>query len=904
MKMPEVLTCLTTVFLCSFLAAQHAAVENIIQGNASFEKVENGKPYNILTSGGKIESITDAVHGKYAVKYTTEKGRPLNFFSIKWSDPTPVRVGDTYTFSFRAKGKGSIAYLIPQNSGILFKRSLFGKHSPLRDEWTLYQYKIKIIHPKINRILPGIAVSSGGWAIVDDLRFTYDPAKNEGRPSPVEKKKEITLPVKMEYRNATGNLKINGKAATSFHLQEGFNVVEITLSPKGKNAAFRLKLPKDMQYLAKRWKIVPENVKNTPAISTLACDDRTWKTADISPDGWLSGGTTYRGVILWSYDHFGKGSAMTMKMKEFLLSAGSLQNLQFSMGPNGYGRSFAKDYRLDLWLPEGTELMDLSQEKPRYVLNQAPVKITSVKERLDGVNYTHFTFEYSPKQLRPYAANKVEPQTVIYFRVTNKNMTGKKSKILYRRSADGNFTELTKTIPVKFMPPINGKQPSKIRVQMYSGVPLGGASTVNKKTLSMVMDKVKSLGVNSLMGSYYRGWEEWDELMHKKLKEHSIRYGLWPFHGFPMHTLYLGMQKFSCYDELCNTKEMQATYFGTKSKWGENPFHYTMYCPSYMLNTEKGKNFYRKAVEEGLKLIRGKRTDADFIFYDWESDPWISRKGEPGNGSYCFCLRCRSAFAKENKLSSVPDAKTIHEKYYKKWAAFRTGQNNKLMQTVYQTCRKLNLKVMFYTQTQMVPYYHHAGGPYDIFFLGYPSKKGADSTCQKDLDNFLKKQVLPYYPEGMIAQIFPIPSNDGSAQDGSTDGIYVHSRWKTMILRLLAVYRIGIDFENVGSCAGGIDYYIGEATRAVADLEEFFLKGKRTDAFSGIKDMAYPDMLGLTLGKKRLLLLFNENTKARNLKFTLKKGEKARTYYDKKNFSAGTHTLTIPAEDAELLIVE
>jgi hypothetical protein len=125
-----------------------------------------------------------------------------------------------------------------------------------------------------------------------------------------------------------------------------------------------------------------------------------------------------------------------------------------------------------------------------------------------------------------------------------------------------------------------------------------------------------------------------------------------------------------------------------------------------------------------------------------------------------------------------------------------------------------------------------------------------------------------------------------------------------MILRLLAVYRIGIAFENVGSCAGGIDYYIGEATRAAADLEEFFLKGKRADAFSGIKDMAYPDMLGLTLGKKRLLLLFNENTKARKLKFTLKKGEKARTYYGKKNFSAGTHTLTIPAEDAELLIVE
>ena len=93
-----------------------------------------------------------------------------------------------------------------------------------------------------------------------------------------------------------------------------------------------------------------------------------------------------------------------------------------------------------------------------------------------------------------------------------------------------------------------------------------------------------------------------------------------------------------------------STYFGSKCQWGENPFHYTMYCPSYMLTTKKGKKFYAEAVEAGLKLTRGSRTDADFIFYDWESDPWVSRKGEPGNGSYCFCERCRAEFAKENKI--------------------------------------------------------------------------------------------------------------------------------------------------------------------------------------------------------------------------------------------------------------
>ena len=125
-----------------------------------------------------------------------------------------------------------------------------------------------------------------------------------------------------------------------------------------------------------------------------------------------------------------------------------------------------------------------------------------------------------------------------------------------------------------------------------------------------------------------------------------------------------------------------------------------------------------------------------------------------------------------------------------------------------------------------------------------------------------------------------------------------------MPLRLLATYRQGIDIESVDHCQGGIDYYIGEATRAIADLEEFFLNGKRDDSFTGIKDMKYPDMLGLTLGKKRILLLFNEKSKVRKVKFQLKNGEKARSYYGKKTYAAGNHSLTIPANDAEILIVE
>ena len=75
MKHCQTTVSLLTTCLLSASTLCSAAVENILQGNPSFEIRKDGQPEHIHISGGKLESITDAVHGKYAVKYTTEKGR-------------------------------------------------------------------------------------------------------------------------------------------------------------------------------------------------------------------------------------------------------------------------------------------------------------------------------------------------------------------------------------------------------------------------------------------------------------------------------------------------------------------------------------------------------------------------------------------------------------------------------------------------------------------------------------------------------------------------------------------------------------------------------------------------------------------------------------------------------------
>ena len=208
--------------------------------------------------------------------------------------------------------------------------------------------------------------------------------------------------------------------------------------------------------------------------------------------------------------------------------------------------------------------------------------------------------------------------------------------------------------------------------------------------------------------------------------------------------------------------------------------------------------------------------------------------------------------------------------------------------------------MMYYTQTAMKPYYKSSKGAFDYLFLGHPSKYGINSSNQAEQDKFAAA-LKPDY-QGMIAQVFPEPSKygPGSAMDGNPDGFFVPSRWKSIILRLIATYRIGVDISSSTEFYGGVGYYIGEATRAIAELEEFFLHGKRSDDCAEIADMKYPDILGLELNGRKIILLFNEDVQPKTVSVNLKDGCKASAFYSQiKN-----NRVVIPPENAEILLIE
>lgn len=94
----------------------------------------------------------------------------------------------------------------------------------------------------------------------------------------------------------------------------------------------------------------------------------------------------------------------------------------------------------------------------------------------------------------------------------------------------------------------------------------------------------------------------------------------------------------------------------------------------------------------------------------------------------------------------------------------------------------------------------------------------------------------------------------------------------------------------------------------ISAYEKIFHDFVRNDKLAESKDIAYPDMLVLTLGKERLALLFNETDKPKTVtvrNLSLQGGEKAKAYNADKTFpNAAAFTLTVPPNDAEAVHIQ
>jgi hypothetical protein len=141
----------------------------------------------------------------------------------------------------------------------------------------------------------------------------------------------------------------------------------------------------------------------------------------------------------------------------------------------------------------------------------------------------------------------------------------------------------------------------------------------------------------------------------------------------------------------------------------------------------------------------------------------------------------------------------------------------------------------------------------------------------------------------------------------SDDGFVQAKSWKSQVLRIVAAFGGGLDLQNAGECVAGMQYWIGEATRIIAAHEDLFFEGERADHLASSEQIAYPDLLVLKKGQRRLVLLFNESDAERRVTLRnakLEPGQRARVFETADWGTAKTLDVVVPAGDAIAVEIE
>lgn len=689
---------------------------------------------------------------------------------------------------------------------------------------------------------------------------------------PLEKAPKLEIPIGIEARQAKDvKLWVNGKAAPEQSgrwmatLREGVNVLAFSAARDGVNPGIRLDIPEHPE-LAIRWR------SGAPADDQWLAptfDDRKWKISESGKDGFLllpSGETYFRQIVIWGESHYSGLLCFQPKVREWGFSENSTE--AFFHVLNSPLPFPLEDYELVLDVPKGFKLIeetDVAGQKEGK-LNRRPSKIIKEEVAHDGQPHTRYRFNFAPQSVQPDAREgALIPLTLGEFDGPDKSC-----RFFFRRTASGNVTELERALPVRILPPINGRMPKKVLFCQYSAEPwcVYRGGRLYPRHFDAFMRQAMGAGFNCwIIGS----WSEFGRKTHDRVIEGGGIVAL-GFGNYPLHGDRLGAE--GALGQLLRSKpESQAKFFNGTSDWAKRG----QYCPSFA--TGAGAAEFKEAVKKDISLMMhgGKGTkffgapNAAIYWTDWEEDPWMSVKGssEParsGDGSYCFCKRCKEDFRNCAKLPPEADLSddAIFKNHKLEWKAFRNELDGRVNGLTREACNELGMQYMLYSGAHQRQFFEACKDKVDKVFIGMPGEGRAVGDRQKRFDDtmtFFREKVGM---RSVVGQLFAssIASGilDGKPQPASwmKDGFIDAKSLKPQILRLVASFHGGVDLNSaVERCAGQL-YYIGEAARIISEHEELFTEGERADYLAESAQIKYPALLVLKKDKERLVLLFNE----------------------------------------------
>jgi len=886
--------------------AETRPIEVIVNGGFEQGPVGLSKKGWQVDNAGKLSLVDDAHAGRFAARFEAvehEWG-----YCAFYRGMAHIRAGATYRISTWAKGRGTISFACYQYSAGGFIGTVFQKgNRRLTGKWQRFTHVYKPTDRRISRA--ALAIQLGGrpatmW--VDDVSVTFDPRENLGIQGTPEPEPTRTLELCVQATDARARLTVNGTQVAlvgdrgAVTLREGLAVLGVEAEATGPNPGVAARLVGHPE-TDERWRIRAGKIDGWSAV---AYDDTHWPVAEPGPDGRLwcadkkAKAVCMRQVVLWNRTHYGPNRCIVPPIKQWEFPRGGFDVLHLALySPLPYRLT---DYTFVLEMPAAFRLLDKRNYWQRHITDVKPSVIDTTTFSRDGVPHRRCRLAYSASHLLPD-----ETRYSLLPVVLDRETDLKKCRFRLRREARGNVTELTQTIPVTVLPPVNGRQPKHVMISQYS--PIGSYTPVSPAHLEARLAQDATAGCNCYFLPWSVAWGETWEAYLARFRDTVDAVGarLVVAMDFPLNYGGLYQGHFPTYEPWLRAHpEAQGRYYLDRPKWGQAARR-SPYCNQYVLNDE-GAAFWDLVKKEYARVLRF-YPKAELVFSDWE----FHNVTKDGSGVHCFCDRCKRAFRSFAKLPADADLsdRTIMAQHRTPWLAFRDRQDGQLIGRMAKISRDLGREYLTYSWASNMGFWRACRGHLDAAFAGIPGNSVADSYYQHLLDDYrrrFRKEVELPRVMGQRFVFFRTLERDGwRIQALSHDGFVHPKSWKTQVLRVVASLHGGVDLQNSTEFCGGIRYYVGEATRIIATFEPLFYAGQRRDDLAASEQIAYPNLLVLQHDGQRLVLLFNEDAKPLRVELTnedLEPGCVAAVYGTNPIANRPQHmTVTVPPEDVAVV---
>lgn len=493
------------------------------------------------------------------------------------------------------------------------------------------------------------------------------------------------------------------------------------------------------------------------------------------------------------------------------VNAGNVQQILFA--PRGVKGFELDDYTMNFDVPAGFEIVGASGYYKLW-----PLRCEKIGEvRHGGESYTRYAVRIDKKV--PFNDKLAQHQWIAVLLKAPEQPAAKTTQFYYGMESPANhLRELPNPVAVKLYPPLRGKPPKKLLIELWTG----WLSSLDDKTLyACYGDLFKAAGINECGGLSHRvpgirhfaliSFQNWNFPCAEYLKQHPDQKRVNPFLAYSD-------------DYACSTAMVADPAFA---------------------------EFFRA----GLKAWHEKWHRPDNIHWDYESRVLESYLA-------CFCPRCLEDFRKFAGLAEAPTPEIIKNKYYKEWTAYmnaRMAAMSKLFRdAIHAELPGVDYSIYSAYQSEESKHYYGVdwtllADKVDIAACGYgrtPAELDATRQALGATPLMLGELVYPYRVEERMAPKYAS---------------------KAVLMRRACDATKGILIYEYPTLDGRTFDAVAAVSAIMADYEEFFLRGDRPAELLELRgfDRADYEVLRDATGDL-LIALFNPTGSPRAFNFSLK----------------------------------